>query len=113
MTVEGCQPHRRAAGLTLHGGRPRQRASRTKGQSSLGRKRHAQNVDFGSASLTGTTSSPALICAVRASILALVSAGILSSNRSEEPTSELQSLIRISYAVFRLKKTNINTIKYN
>src|SRR3546814_5603406 len=80
MTVECGQPPRRAAGLTLHGGRPRQRASRTKGQSSLGRKRHAQNVDFGSASLTGTTSSPALICAVRASILALVSAGILSSN---------------------------------
>src|SRR3546814_13897196 len=80
MTVECGQPPRRAAGLTLHGGRPRQRASRTKGQSSLGRKRHAQNVDFGSASLTGTTSSPALICAVRASILALVSAGIFSPN---------------------------------
>src|SRR3546814_4416106 len=27
------------------------------------------------------------------------------SNRSEEHTSELQSLMRISYAVFRLKKT--------
>src|SRR3546814_2507276 len=34
------------------------------------------------------------------------------SNRSEEHTSELQSLMRISYAVFCLKKkkkTNINT----
>src|SRR3546814_7622527 len=28
------------------------------------------------------------------------------SGRSEEHTSELQSLMRISYAVFRLKKTN-------
>src|SRR3546814_15685977 len=30
------------------------------------------------------------------------------SDRSEEHTSELQSLMRISYAVFCLKKTNIN-----
>src|SRR3546814_8105467 len=29
-------------------------------------------------------------------------------SRSEEHTSELQSLMRISYAVFCLKKTNIN-----
>src|SRR3546814_2684182 len=32
--------------------------------------------------------------------------------RSEEHTSELQSLMRISYAVFCLKKKNINTIHY-
>src|SRR3546814_5847186 len=30
-------------------------------------------------------------------------------HRSEEHTSELQSLMRISYAVFCLKKTNIHT----
>src|SRR3546814_4904027 len=30
--------------------------------------------------------------------------GLLNPNRSEEHTSELQSLMRISYAVFRLKK---------
>src|SRR3546814_9813680 len=36
------------------------------------------------------------------------------SNRSEEHTSELQSLMRISYAVFCLKKkTNITTNKSN
>src|SRR3546814_4100678 len=29
-------------------------------------------------------------------------------DRSEEHTSELQSLMRISYAVFRLKKTNLS-----
>src|SRR3546814_6346325 len=33
------------------------------------------------------------------------------SPRSEEHTSELQSLMRISYAVFCLKKKNITTIK--
>src|SRR3546814_17866323 len=32
--------------------------------------------------------------------------------RSEEHTSELQSLMRISYAVFCLKKKQINKIKY-
>src|SRR3546814_5470920 len=33
-----------------------------------------------------------------------------SANRSEEHTSELQSLMRISYAVFCLKKKKIRTI---
>src|SRR3546814_7602136 len=37
-------------------------------------------------------------------------AGVLV--RSEEHTSELQSLMRISYAVFCLKKKNTNTHKY-
>src|SRR3546814_9515373 len=32
--------------------------------------------------------------------------GVVSLNRSEEHTSELQSLMRISYAVFCLKKKN-------
>src|SRR3546814_6934694 len=32
--------------------------------------------------------------------------------RSEEHTSELQSLMRISYAVFCLKKKHTNTIKH-
>src|SRR3546814_8302834 len=32
----------------------------------------------------------------------------ISCGRSEEPTSELQSLMRISYAVFCLKKQNNN-----
>src|SRR3546814_8600359 len=38
----------------------------------------------------------------------------LDRNRSEEHTSELQSLMRISYAVFCLKKknNNINITKY-
>src|SRR3546814_2991644 len=35
-----------------------------------------------------------------------------SSDRSEEHTSELQSLMRISYAVFCLKKKKYNICKY-
>src|SRR3546814_6546476 len=35
-------------------------------------------------------------------------AGIVGGQRSEEHTSELQSLMRISYAVFCLKKKNQN-----
>src|SRR3546814_10295376 len=36
---------------------------------------------------------------------------LVPPNRSEEHTSELQSLMRISYAVFCLKKKNRNTHK--
>src|SRR3546814_9609635 len=35
------------------------------------------------------------------------------AERSEEHTSELQSLMRNSYAVFCLKKKNTNTTKYD
>src|SRR3546814_10275659 len=35
-----------------------------------------------------------------------------AADRSEEHTSELQSLMRISYAVFCLKKKNIDTESY-
>src|SRR3546814_3500119 len=38
---------------------------------------------------------------------------IALSSRSEEHTSELQSLMRISYAVFCLKKKKINNINQN
>src|SRR3546814_10556316 len=37
----------------------------------------------------------------------------ISGRRSEEHTSELQSLMRISYAVFCLKKQNTTTYHYN
>src|SRR3546814_4683318 len=36
---------------------------------------------------------------------------LTATSRSEEHTSELQSLMRISYAVFCLKKKNIKTLK--
>src|SRR3546814_1049245 len=42
-----------------------------------------------------------------ATMLAVIGAVQAASNRSEEHTSELQSLMRISYAVFCLKKKKI------
>src|SRR3546814_6418728 len=36
---------------------------------------------------------------------------LAASKRSEEHTSELQSLMRISYAVFCLKKKTLNTVQ--
>src|SRR3546814_9647592 len=44
--------------------------------------------------------------------LAVADDGILMVDRSEEPTSELQSLMRISYAVFCLKKKKLLTKKH-
>src|SRR3546814_8780039 len=38
-----------------------------------------------------------------------ITPGLLQCNRSEEHTSELQSLMRISYAVFCLKKKKTKT----
>src|SRR3546814_2827585 len=43
------------------------------------------------------------------SVRSLTLGAYLTSQRSEEHTSELQSLMRISYAVFCLKKKNITT----
>src|SRR3546814_8343596 len=45
--------------------------------------------------------------------LALVVAAGCAGIRSEEHTSELQSLIRISYAVFCLKKKKTNTTRFS
>src|SRR3546814_4137273 len=47
----------------------------------------------------------AVIAAVRLAVIPPVVAAVM---RSEEHTSELQSLMRISYAVFCLKKKNIH-----
>src|SRR3546814_2420900 len=41
----------------------------------------------------------------------ILPAGADAANRSEEHTSELQSLMRTSYAVFCLKKKQTHTIK--
>src|SRR3546814_6475784 len=43
-------------------------------------------------------------CVIRSQVVALIAVHHRLGNRSEEHTSELQSLIRISYAVFCLKK---------
>src|SRR3546814_10250258 len=44
----------------------------------------------------------------RAALEEIMDSGQFSQKRSEEHTSELQSLMRISYAVFCLKKKNHN-----
>src|SRR3546814_10393733 len=52
----------------------------------------------------------AAICATpHRSVIARVGLTGVSTMRSEEHTSELQSLMRISYAVFCLKKKNISS----
>src|SRR3546814_4809378 len=43
----------------------------------------------------------------------VISEGEIHDVRSEEHTSELQSLMRISYAVFCLKKKKYNTTQYH
>src|SRR3546814_5052330 len=43
--------------------------------------------------------------------ISTTSSGVIMPRRSEEHTSELQSLMRISYAVFCLKKKNKSTQK--
>src|SRR3546814_9038319 len=50
-------------------------------------------------------SAPAFPC-VTSERQDLLPAGVVQAGRSEEHTSELQSLMRISYAVFCLKKKN-------
>src|SRR3546814_4296788 len=57
----------------------------------------------------GTLSAPGTESAMQPATRALVSgSGTDALSRTEEPTSELQSLMRQSYAVFCLKKQNHN-----
>src|SRR3546814_3417434 len=49
----------------------------------------------------------------RASAYSIIVLGLPLGGRSEEHTSELQSLMRISYAVFCLKKKKIKNINHN
>src|SRR3546814_9889655 len=56
---------------------------------------------------------PISIAADRGAPIAIERDGVFSAERSEEHTSELQSLMRISYAVFCLKKKNTTIINKN
>src|SRR3546814_3441510 len=78
-------------------------------------------MPMGSPSMTATPkSAPSkMFCSARPTTIAMVSTATPMAGpvmRSEEHTSELQSLMRISYAVFCLKKKNkrenINKIYY-
>src|SRR3546814_10546674 len=55
--------------------------------------------------------APAFERARKAGRIALLELRVDPEMRSEEHTSELQSLMRISYAVFCLKKKNKNTTR--
>src|SRR3546814_7449257 len=68
-------------------------------------------ADSAPALLSGTGKSDTHLLLVLNSDRGL--AGAFNSNRSEEHTSELQSLMRISYAVFCLKKKTIETEQKN
>src|SRR3546814_6736878 len=60
----------------------------------------------------GTAILPPSAASHGATLTVVVISRPSSLNRSEEHTSELQSLMRISYAVFCLKKKNIHTYIY-
>src|SRR3546814_1615199 len=57
-------------------------------------------------SINVTVINPGFMTALFGTGLLCLIVGALSLGRSEEHTSELQSLMRISYAVFCLKKKN-------
>src|SRR3546814_2799630 len=64
--------------------------------------------------LMDRTSDPEKIEKLKAGIRHAIDRGAkLTQQRSEEHTSELQSLMRISYAVFCLKKKITSSIHYN
>src|SRR3546814_2658790 len=68
---------------------------------------HAQASPASLASTISSASSIGLVSSPSSSIFAALTTCSLSATlRSEEHTSELQSLMRISYAVFCLKKKN-------
>src|SRR3546814_4737306 len=78
---------------------------------------HARGVSVSAFALCSTVFGTALAPLV-VGILSDVTGSLIAAFRSEEHTSELQSLMRISYAVFCLKKktrhyTDIATTAHN
>src|SRR3546814_2272621 len=69
------------------------------------KRRCTTSGDTPKSAAMSSTGRPSLTSAAKA---ANWSAGCMFSRRSEEHTSELQSLMRISYAVFCLKKKQRN-----
>src|SRR3546814_3346229 len=61
---------------------------------------------FGAAAMASSADIDRAVAAARAALTGPWAALSPSERRSEEHTSELQSLMRISYAVFCLKKKN-------
>src|SRR3546814_8013274 len=86
---------------------PRGRCPDRAGKAVLAHHRHEGQCAIGypSSSRSNTAATPSSSCAPVTSSATI--------NRSEEHTSELQSLMRISYAVFCLKKKIKRTHKHN
>src|SRR3546814_3701677 len=80
------------------------RRARRKAPAQAQRRRRSKSEDCSSADVVGVGSDPP------AAALPGLGAPV-AAPRSEEHTSELQSLMRISYAVFCLKKTKKNESK--
>src|SRR3546814_7613781 len=94
--VHGTESGGRAGGL--RGRRQYRRLAEPQAASTPARRRRTRRQPLNARS--GTTLRPFLIWITRAASTAAVGSRAI---RSEEHTSELQSLMRISYAVFRLK----------
>src|SRR3546814_10150440 len=74
------------------------------------RKRRPRSVSISRGSTSGSSSQPAAPETVpQCRVMTAAKSTSLPGKRSEEHTSELQSLMRISYAVFCLKKKNKET----
>src|SRR3546814_10109750 len=93
-------------GAGQHGRRRRQARALLRGDRQAGRRADALQDQYqrAAARLIAVRRVPGLIA-----LLALVLAVPTFGQRSEEHTSELQSLMRISYAVFCLKKKTQQT----
>src|SRR3546814_3162478 len=68
----------------------------------------SSNMSLMRFAFTGSPTSSGTMCVTEG-----MTGSPASANRSEEHTSELQSLMRISYAVFCLKKKNQQTKPHN
>src|SRR3546814_3793616 len=80
------------------------------GRAGHGRDRAALDADAGRAAVREAAPRPAAVAVAAALRRALQRTRLAHQRRSEEHTSELQSLMRISYAVFCLKnKINKST----
>src|SRR3546814_395807 len=92
------------------GSAPAPRSTSTSARCSRGRRRQASGSSWGTTTAAcSATSSPTIRSTTRSATTAVSSASTPTSRasrrpRSEEHTSELQSLMRISYAVFCLKQ---------
>src|SRR3546814_6073924 len=90
-------------------------STRAAGRAGAGEGRGKRRISGSGASVHATTTAPDAMRPARGvHILAVRGGRPLASARSEEHTSELQSLMRISYAVFCLKKkTSITNTEHH